>query len=405
MNLRNTIPFLAAAALVGTSGCAFITGLAGAGGADASAFTVDMEGYDVSKIDVVRTEATGGICPGKSVTLKVTADAVYKKKNERTMLETADPKASGKDARGKMDLTEFAMSVRGGTVENGVFSTNPDPFAALLGYDVKATFRLDKSKTVTKHYAPEYTCLNGVGSSGPSGGSGQSGERGAENGGAGGAAGPGSPGGAGPKLTVYASIIETPLFDKVGIIKVTGDVEQMSIFDLSTGITVFAGGGAGGSGGYGGKGGTGAKPKGSGGAGGPGGDGAPGGDGGSVVMIIDDRFPELADAIRADVSGGPPGGAGSGGDGGDGAPSYKPDNCPNCEMVPAGPKGPDGPPGRGSDVAGKDGTRELQRADVSSQFSSLPPGVRLKAGERSAPPPEPEAPPPPPPKGKKKKGG
>ena len=59
------------------------------------------------------TDAKAGICPGTSVKFKVTADAVYKKKNERTMLETADAESSGKDARGKMDLTEFALAARG----------------------------------------------------------------------------------------------------------------------------------------------------------------------------------------------------------------------------------------------------------------------------------------------------
>lgn len=407
MKLRTTIHSLAAAGLLCSGGCAFITGLAGAGGADSSAFTVDMEGYDVKKIGLTRPDATdakAGICPGTSVKFKVTADAVYKKKNERTMLETADAESSGKDARGKMDLTEFALAARGGSIENGVFTASSDPFAALLGYDVKATFRLDKTKVVSRHYAPEYSCLSAVGVSGPSGSSGDSGQTGEQNGGAGGAGGPGEPGGPGPQLTVHASIIETPLYEKVGIIKVSGGAEQLSVFDLSAGVLVVANGGSGGSGGYGGRGGQGAKPKGAGGSGGPGGNGAAGGDGGQVVVIIDDRFPELADAIRVDVSGGSPGGAGAGGDGGDGAPSYRPDNCPNCDMVEAGPKGPDGPSGQGSNQAGRDGTKELQRSDVSSQFSSLPPGVRLKGGAR----PEPEAAPPPPPpptkKGKKKSG-
>jgi hypothetical protein len=396
VNLRKTIPALAVV-LFGANGCAFITGLVSAGGADNSAFTVDMEGYDVKKIDLVRPEARGGICPGTAVAFKVSAEVIDKKKSQKTMLESADPKGKANDARGKMDLTEFAMAARGGSIDSGVFTASPDPFAALLGYDVKATFRLDKSKTSQKHFAPEYTCITGVGTSGASGNYGGSGNGGSSNGGAGGAGGQGGAGSAGPKLNVYVSIVETPLFDRVGVIRVSGDVEQLTLFDLSTGMNVSARGGSGGDGGSGGNGGQGAGPFGSGKSGGPGGaggDGGPGGDGGSVVVVTDDRFPELRDAIRVDVSGGGPGGAGSGGRGGSGTPPDK--------GLPEGPKGPDGPPGSASNVAGRDGSIESRAEDVGSMFAELPPGVRLSGAPRAEPAPPPP-PPEPPTKGKKKK--
>lgn len=387
MNSHQTIRALAVAALLSASGCAFITNLTSAGGADASAFTVDMEKYDVRRIDLATSGARSAICPGATVKFTVLAEAVELKKSAETTLETADPKAKAADARGKMDLTEFAMEARGGKIEEGVFSTTANPFAVLLGFDVKATYRLDKKKEVTKHFAPDYGCIGAVGSSGARGSSGSRGAGGAANGGVGGPGGSGEPGGPGPKLMATVSIVQTPLYDRVGIVRVTGDVEQLTLFDLSSGITVVASGGSGGDGGQGGPGGQGAQPRGPGGPGGQGGDGAPGGDGGQLLLVLDDRYPELAGLVRADVSGGMGGGGGSGGRGGIGAAAYKP--CSDCKMVPAGPNGPGGPSGRSSGSSGRAGVSEVRVGDVSQSFADLPPGVRLRADPRPEPAPEP----------------
>ena len=395
MNRLNAIPLLAA--LAGTSGCAFLTGITNAGGGDSSAFTVDMEGYDVKSIQIVRPDSSGSICPGASVTFKVSARAVDLKKKDEVMLETADPQGTGNDARGKMDITEFAWSVRGGKIDSGVFTAASDPFESLLGFDVKAIYRLDKKQETQRYFAPEYSCITGAGSNGAPGESGSGGRGGSSNGGAGGAAGPGSPGSPGPKLTAYVTYVETPLFDRVGLLRITGEREQLTLFDPTAGLTITARGGSGGSGGTGGSGGQGPGPFGSGrpgGPGGPGGDGAPGGDGGQVTVIVDSRFPELADAIKVDVSGGEPGGPGQGGRGGQGTPPDK--------GAPAGPKGPDGPPGSPGTTPGRDGTRDNRTEDVSSQFSSLPTGVRLLSTPTPEPAAVPEPPPPPPTRGKKK---
>jgi len=397
VKLRNTISTLAAAALLGTSGCAFITKLTSAGGADASAFTVDMEGYDVKSISLSREGPSTTMCPGSSVSLTVRANVFDKKKSAETFLETADPKADAANARGKMDITEFAMSGRGGTIENGVFKTDADPFAALMGYDVKAVYRLDKTKEATKHFGVDYSCFGAIGGSGASGMSGSSGAQGSQNGGAGGFGSSGGPGGPGPKILAHASIVRTPLFDKVGIIRVG---EQVSLFDLAAGITVSARGGSGGYGGSGGSGGRGAENQGTGGPGGGGGDGGPGGDGGEVVLVLDDRFPELSQAVRVDVGGGSPGDGGRGGSGGQGAPAKTP--CSGCATIPAGANGPDGPSGSPSAISGRPGTSQVQSGDVSSQFATLPPGVRLRTDARPEPVAAPE-PAPVPTKGKKKK--
>ena len=398
MNLRTKISFLTLAALSSASGCSFFTKLLGAGGAsDASAFTVDMERYDVKKIELRPTDVRDAICPGSSVTFKIVANAIDKKKSAEVLLETAAPGGTAADARGKMDLTEFAMAARGGQIENGVFSTVGDPFQVLLGFDVKATYRLDKAVEATRHFAPEYSCFRGVGGAGSSGNSGQGGSGGSSNGGAGGAGGPGGAGSPGPRIAAFVTIVETPLYDRVGLVRVTGDREQLSLFDLTAGITVSAQGGSGGSGGYGGSGGRGADGGGTGGPGGPGGDGGPGADGGQVLLTIDSRYPELKDVIGINVSGGGPGGGGQGGNGGQGGSATT-----NCSACKAGAGGPDGPDGIAGSVGGRDGSAEVRSDDVTLVFAELPPGIRLR-NDAPVPVAAPEPPPPPPTKGKRKR--
>lgn len=90
---------------------------------------------------------------------------------------------------------------------------------------------------------------------------------------------------------------------------------------------------------------------------------------------------------------------GSGGSGGSGAPSYTP--CSGCKMIPAGDRGQSGPSGNSSSVAGRPGTAEFKRGDVSPDFSKLPPGIRLRNDPRPQAAPTP--PPTPPKKGKRPK--
>lgn len=397
MNAR-TVAMTLTVALASASGCAFITKLTSAGGADASAFTVDMERYEVKSIALSSLGPGDKICPDAKVTFKVTAKVIDKKKAAEQTLETADPKGSANDARGKMDLTEFALAARGGRIEEGIFAATADPFAALLGFDVKATYRLDKTRETTRHFAPDYSCLAAIGGAGASGSPGRSGGTGASGGGVGRPGGPGGPGGPGPRIVAHVSIVETPLYDRVGIIRVSGDTEQLTLFDLSAGITVAARGGDGGSGGPGGSGGQGADPQGRGGPGGDGGDGGPGGDGGQVLVVLDDRYPELAQSVRVDVSGGSPGEGGPGGRGGSGSPARTP--CSGCKTIPAGQVGPNGPSGAAGSSTGRPGAMEVRKEDVSQVFATLPAGVRLRADPR--PEPEPEPPPPPGKKAKKK---
>jgi len=372
---------IAAALALCTASCGFFSTLTGnLGGAGGAAFATNMEKYEVESIDLVFPGNDGTWCPGASAAFTVTAQA-HKKKNpgKLEVLETMAEGASAKDARGKMDLTEFAMESRGGKVQSGVFTASADPFQTLLGFDVRATYRNDKTKVVEKHFDPVYSCITSVGGSGAPGMAGEDGFSGQDAGSGGGAGGPGAQGGPGPRLVAHVTVVRTPKHDRVGLLQLTGDVEQTVLFDLATNITVSARGGEGGWGGRGGDGATGADPQGAGGPGGPGGMGGPGGDGGEVVVIVDARFPELARVVGVDVSGGAPGGGGDGGIGGaDGAAPEK--ACDDCEEPPAGPDGPGGPAGPSGTATGRDGFGEIRSQDLSAVFASLPPGVRLVGG-------------------------
>jgi len=377
MSLRHSISTLAIATLLSTSGCAFITGLTAVGGADASAFTVNMEDYSVKKISLSTEPSTDSLCPGSTLQVRVLAEAVELKTSTSVPLETAANGASAAESRGKMDPIEFAMAARGGTITDGVFTANPEPFATLLGFDIKATYGLDTSKTVVQYFAPDYSCFKLVGLRGPSGNSGSWGAQGSSNGGAGGMGGPGGPGSPGPDVIAVATIVQTPLYDRVGLIKVS-PTEELTLFDLDSGITVLAQGGQGGPGGTGGRGGEGPQPEGTGGPGGPGGVGGPGGGGGRVLLILDERYPELADVIGIDVSGGASGSGGFGGKGGPGAPPFSP--CSGCKTTHTGKRGSNGPSGSEGDIVGSEGRAEVRHENIAEHFTELPTGIRILGG-------------------------
>jgi hypothetical protein len=384
---RNTLTIITALALTTASGgCSLFSALGGS--SDGSAFAANMEKFEVESIDLVFDGNEGSFCPGTSSAFTVIAQAKKKKTGEGVRLETAPNGSNAAQARGKMDLTEFAMEARGATVERGMLSTSGDLWQTLLGFDVRATYRNDKTKVVEKHFEPVYSCFTGAGSSGASGAEGEGGYPGQEAGQGGGAAGPGGGGGPGPRVVAYVTVVRTPKHSHVGLVKVEGDVEQLTLFDLKTGITVSARGGTGGYGGRGGDGAQGVDPQGAGGPGGPGAQGGPGGDGGEAIVVLDDRYPELASLVRIDVGGGAPGPGGDGGYGGAGGPAPE-KACDDCEQPAPGPDGPPGVAGPDGNIAGRDGRSEVRTGDLGAVFATLPAGVRLREDPRPEPPPPP----------------
>jgi hypothetical protein len=113
-------------------------------------------------------------------------------------------------------------------------------------------------------------------------------------------------------------MVKTPYYDKLVAIKLSGDVEDVLLAPVDQPIVIKATGGPGGPGGSGGSGGRGGSggsgnPGGQGGGGGQGGKGGVGGPGGSIDFVFDARYPELANSIHLDVSGGEAGEAGEAG--------------------------------------------------------------------------------------------
>jgi hypothetical protein len=380
------------------SGCGMFKALGSGLGGGSSAFTANMDKYEVHAIDLEIEGSPTHFCPGNSTAFTVVVDATKKKGGKAETLRSASATETGAATRGKVDLAEFAMEARGGTVERGVFSTSGDTWKTLLGFDLRASYREDPTKKVEKHFDPIYSCIVSAGSSGLQGAEGEGGAWADSEGGAGGYAGPGGMGGPGPRLVAYATVVQTPKYERVGLLKVTGDVEQLTLFDLATGITVYANGGQGGWGGRGGDGGAGSDPAGAGGPGGAGGEGGPGGDGGEILMVLDDRYTELTQTVRVDVSGGRPGPGGYGGNGGVGGPAPE-KACDDCEQPDPGPDGPGGPGGPDGTIAGRDGRFEFRIGNTDAMFGSLPPGIAL----RDDPHPQPAAPPPPSPRPGKNK--
>ncbi len=390
--MSRQLSIAATAALSLMTGCGFMSNLTSALGADSTAFTTNMSKYEVQTVDLAFSEEVDSWCPGRVGDFKILARAKHKKSGEVVTLETLAPGGDAKTARGKMDLSEFAMAARGGTVDNGTFAADADVFANLLGYDVRATYQGDTTKVSERHFDPEYSCINWVGSVGATGAYGEMGYGADSEGGAGGPGSAGFEGAAGPNLVVYVTVVETPVHGRMGLLKITGDVEQMTLFDATTGVTISARGGDGGQGGEGGPGGQGAAPQGSGGPGGPGGDGANGGHGGQILIVYDHRYPALGTSVLADVSGGAAGAGGFGGLGGEGGPP--PEVCSECETPPSGPQGAAGPNGRPGAADGQPGFVEVRVADVSAAFADLPPGVRLRDDPHPVPVAEPTPEPP-----------
>jgi hypothetical protein len=380
-----------------TPGC----GIFGAITTAAKKNTVNMEKWEVQTMRVdIRSDAKA-ICPGRPVQMAVFADAKHKKrKNKQKTLETweGDPDRS---RIGKMGFDQFEFtSVQGSIDENGFFHPSDDMIAtAASGFEIATKYKADPKKfSFTNAYKPTYDCvtLGGsagpggqTGNSGPSGNSGAAGSGGASdkaggNGGdgtAGGQGGNGTDGGPGPSIVAYATVVRTPHHDHLVALKITGDVEDVVLFDPKQPFTLSVAGGAGGSGGTGGMGGAGGSggsgfPGGNGGKGGPGGvggNGGNGGPGGSVTLVYDPAFPELANAIVLDASGGAAGMAGAPGPGGSAGSS----GGALGEGATAGAAGTQGTDGTGGQAGleGPAGTARAEAGDVTEVFAFLPPEV------------------------------
>lgn len=381
------------------SGCSSLVAVMSGGVRKSS---VNMEKWELTKMDVSLQGGARSICPRAPVQMSIVAEAKHKKRDKVKTMETwaGDPERAVRI--GKMGFESFDFATEGGEVdENGYFHPSPDMLATAGGYKIGTKYKeKPDSLTSDKAYVPTYDCVVAGGmsaSSGQSGPGGATGESGASGdsgssekaggpGGTGGAGGQGPNGGdgaSGPSLTAYATLVSTEHHDSLVLLRIEGDTTDTLLFDPKSSFVLGARGGMGGAGGPGGSGGSGGRGGsgylgGDGGAGGPGGSGGLGGNGGAggkIEFFYDSRYPELANVVALDVAGGGGGNGGSTGSGGS-AGSGGSGQGEGSQAGPAGAAGPSGVEGS-TGSAGSDGLARAESMDTASVFADLPEGVTL----------------------------
>ena len=398
--------FLLSALVLGTSsltGCHFWNRLWGKD-------TVDLAKADIKSMSVDIRKERKTICPREPVQMAVFADLIPDGEKDKKSYETWAGKGSV-NKNDKLDFVDFAFHSDLGAFDGeGWFAPNADLLSSTdKEFEIKTVFKKQPDKfSFTTKYKPDYQCIKSggkggqggnSGSSGPGGESGHDGQLGSDSqsggsgsqGGAGGPGGDGANGGAGPHIVGYATMVKTPFYDKLVAIKLTGDVDDFLLAPVDQPLVIKAVGGPGGEGGSGGSGGRGGSggggnPGGQGGSGGQGGNGGRGGNGGpggTIDFVFDARFPEIANAIHLDVSGGqagdagPSGHGGNGGSGGNGiTPSGSTQSAQSGQHGNDGPGGASGSPGQ----KGPDGHASAHPGRAADQFANLTGGVSVLDG-------------------------
>jgi uncharacterized membrane protein YgcG len=395
------LPLVALSVVAAAPGCGVIRQLQGED-------TVTLEKADVQSMSVDIRQEKKTICPGESVQMHIVVNAKFEGDKAPKAVETWQGQA-GVNKNDKLDFTEFAFDSAFGKVDqNGWFHSSSDMMLTIdKEYEVKTVLRRRPDKfTFKTTYKPDYNCVKELGASGQSGRSGPYGESGrsgssgqsgssSAGGGKGGDGSPGGPGGngtdgsAGPHVTAYATFVKTPFYDKLLLVKLTGEGNGFALASAEKPFAIFASGGPGGNGGGGGSGGAGggggsgnpAGAGGNGGQGGNGGNGANGGPGGTLDFVYDTRFPDLKSLIRADVSGGSGGGAGPAGEGGSAGrggsgitPSATGSNSPPPPQVPNGSEGGHGARGASGSpgTSGPPGKLTVKPGSVKEKIGEVP---------------------------------
>jgi len=373
---------------LGTGGCSFFKSLAGTN-------TVDLENAEVKSMSVDIRKEQKTICPRESVQMAVFAEVMMKDEAQAQSFETWEGRGSV-NKNDKLDFPEFAFhSPQGSFDADGWFTPDSNLLTTVsTEFELTTAYKRRPDKfTFKMTYKPDYGCISSGGTSGEGGRAGNGGSPGPNGndgsygsdsapGGNGTDGGPGTPGGTGsggangPRIEVVATMVKTGFYDKLVAVRLTGAVDDFLLFHPEQTVTVMATGGPGGPGGQGGPGGAGGRggsgnPGGSGGNGGPGangGNGGNGGAGGEISLTFDSRFPELAQLIRLDVTGGSGGPAGSGGTGGRGGSSGT--GLGQSTSGSSGSDGSMGNPGTAGQV-GASGNATAQAGDVASAFAGM----------------------------------
>lgn len=390
------VPALGVLALL-SFGCGLLGGPGSSGRSERA--TLDMARWELTKISVEVVGEPTTLCPGQSVQLSIVAEAKHRERDKVRLVQTYEGNRPGLGARNKLGFDSFALrSGQGRFGPHGWYAPSEDPFVSVEGFTLEVEHTPNPKLAATLNYKPSYDCVRQGGGGGPagtpgrSGSGGASGERGkyggsSDDGGGGGAGASGSNGGEGtagapgPHLSAWATVVRTPHHEHLVLLEYQGDMNGRVMFDSHTSFVLLAPGGPGGRGGSGGPGGSGGSGGGGtrGGGGGPGGPGGTGGMGGAggaggqVDLVIDDRFPELAQVIRLDVSGGGGGFGGAVGDGGSGG-SGGHSSAEDTDDGPDGSEGADGTAGANG-RGGAPGVGQVRVGSVDERFSALPAGV------------------------------
>ncbi|ROU07709.1 hypothetical protein [Lysobacter enzymogenes] len=340
-----------AALALGLGGCGAVRTIAGIN-------TVHLEQARVDSMQIDLASGAATVCPRERVQMHVVVGAQLPSQAAPLLYESWRG-GNGTRRNGMLDFRNFAFnSEQGRFDELGWFAPDPDVLATVdSGFAIGANLIHPSAQFArTAHYPPSYDCIAAVGAPGGGGAQGRDGSYGdsgsdGRDGGHGGLGGlggygrnggDGEPGGGGydgPHLRAYATYVATGRYPKLLAVRVEGDLEDLVLAPAGRAFTVIAGGGR-------------------------------GGEGGEIELVYDRRFPELAELLRFDVSGGiggDGGSAGSGGSGGDGGHGGlgKGRDGRSGDYGSSGPVGP----------AGRPGLARMWAGDVSAQFRGLP-GVK-----------------------------
>lgn len=382
------------------TGCAFFKSLAGRD-------YVDLENAQVESMSIDIRKERKTLCPRERVQMAVFLKAKLEDETAFVEYETWNGDESRND---KLSFEAFNFHANLGTFDQeGWFQPSADLLKTLeREFVIHTVLKSDPDKfTMKMSYKPDYRCLvdSGViaqsGTSGDAGEQGPSGENardgdqetGGDHGGHGAPGGPGgsgTPGAKGQTIEVYATMVSTKFYDKLVAVRIGGALDDFVLFAPEQQFVVFARGGDGGDGGEGGPGGDGGdggrgNPGGDGGNGGDGaagGPGADGGDGGNILLVVDERYPEIGNILRLDVTGGRGGRGGQAGRGGyaGSSGSGAGQGAQSGNQGEQGANGESGSDGRN----GSDGIIKRTLGDVSVEFDI--PGLRqLGESDEAAP--------------------
>ena len=313
---------------------------------------------DAQLLDL-RIDTSSGLCPGKPARLDATAVVKW---SGRPIVERRLGRAPDELAPSSFAVTAPLVRLD----DQGLLHPDPDVAHSIdSGFSGLVVYLPDPRHRFDLQWKPDYSCYTGWNAEGDVGATGSTGETGS----------PGKPGG---RVVAYVTVVSTRFYDRL-LAVVVNDTFFLAPADRP--LTFSTRGGQGGQGGEGDSGSSGEDQPtvghhtiigvgmpGNGGAGGTGGDGGIGGAGGSIDVTYDAAFPELADLIHTDVSGGAGGAGGAGGSGGSGGTTNASLNAYR------GNSGEDGSAGS-SGSAGPAGAATVHAGNVVGKFSGIP-GIR-----------------------------